>query len=397
MDEKDIHVTTIVFRLREYKSKLLPYVLFFFFRDIDRATEITPAVHRTTRFEKCRSGSITDVLGSSTRARTSMIDNNGGVTSNCVVRSSAVYQPSIPPIKLSLFPTTSITPLFLAKRMVDDSWGNVVDRTAEKRASISGRRFIRRRSENGEFTAMFGWRSFDSVDFQVLKRFVRMFTPGKPFHRAGCLVINVEIVAEGDWYLVEMTHCGGWSRRGVESLFREFHLCMKNRPLSDNKVTTHAHVWTRCNGEGNEIFYDVRGASDFVKRKTKLTGGFVHFPSFRNYVLIKLQYKLRAPHLTEFKDILICEFLSMKDTHPCVKVTFHLEKEIFHTNRVPSDEDFENCQSLYGPLVAIIKQSMNNQFKERCLETLKVDNAFEAQKVLGRTLFSMTHDNYMIP
>ncbi|XP_046744095.1 uncharacterized protein LOC124410029 [Diprion similis] len=233
----------------------------------------------------------------------------------------------------------------------------------------------------------------------ILKHFLGMQitrNSKSSLHR-GCLVIDIELRAnkKRDLYAVQMTHCGCWTNKGVQNLFEELCLLVKNGLLPDKAVL--AHAFTRNSGNTEETSYIIEGGPIFGQKKTLLDNPIIHFPSFRNYVLIKLQYRISSDYLLEFKEILICEFNTLRESNPDVKITFYYDKDVFYTNHVQSDDDFQDCQSLSISLISIVKQSMNNKFKERCLNTVGVDNAHEAQKILGRTLFSMTHENYTIP
>ncbi|XP_046592504.1 uncharacterized protein LOC124293857 [Neodiprion lecontei] len=215
--------------------------------------------------------------------------------------------------------------------------------------------------------------------------------------RRGCLVIDIELRANKrrDLYAVQMTHCGCWTNNGVQNLFDELCLLVKNGMLPDKPVL--AQAFTRNSGDAKETRYIIGGGPSFGQKQSLLNNPIIHFPSFRNYVLIKLQYRISSDHLLEFKEILVCEFKTLRESNPNVKITFYYEKDVFYTNHVQSDDDFQDSQSLSLSLISIVKQSMNNEFKERCLNTIGADNAHEAQKLLGKTLFSMTHENYMIP
>lgn len=110
-----------------------------------------------------------------------------------------------------------------------------------------------------------------------------------------------------------------------------------------------------------------------------------------------LQYKLPSHYLSEFKNIIITELNKLKELHNNVKITFYLDKEVFYTNHVTSDDDFQDCRSLSLPLIAVLRQTMNTGFRDRCFEKLRVDNIHDAEKILQTTLFSIIHKNYMVP
>ncbi|XP_015588842.1 uncharacterized protein LOC107264758 isoform X2 [Cephus cinctus] len=197
--------------------------------------------------------------------------------------------------------------------------------------------------------------------------------------------------------MVQVTNCGSIIWNVVLLLDTVFNpLVFAGLVPSDIAV---ASFLIRCAKEKNGDAYNLQFCQNcwVFERQTHLEELFKNYYFLDDYLSIVIKYKLFTENLKEFKSSLIKELIHLQQNNTSIKLMFYCGNEIFYTNHTELHDDFRNCRLLSSALATVVKQSLNDEFRETCLNLLKVDNSYDAETVIMSKLLTTINENYVRP
>ncbi|XP_066599233.1 uncharacterized protein [Prorops nasuta] len=132
----------------------------------------------------------------------------------------------------------------------------------------------------------------------------------------------------------------------------------------------------------------------FIKRKISLRKcSFKNLfvkddPIETEYTLLRLKQSVLSNDVEKFKRIILDGINGLLETKVGI-INFYCQQELIFTNRPDAADRYKSCELLGSTLAKIIKQSINNEFREECFKCMRVNSSHEAKDSLTSRLLSL--------